>query len=155
MAPVLLLAAWLYGAMLMPTKGLTHAFKLDTEDQFLRQLLRIGPLRLLAFESLAATALTAILGVLLVVPLLATQEGALVLVVPLAVCMAIMLTWCHGASALPLTDMHAKVSHSVLIVLTFGLTIGIGFAMHSPFAALGLCVIAVSTLSSLIASSPG
>ena len=153
-APVLLLAAWLYGAMLIPTKGLTHTFRLDTEDPFLRQLLRIDPLHLLAFESAVATGLTAILGVLLALPVLMAQD-ALMLGIPLAICMAIMLTWCHGASALPLTDYRAKVSHSVLIVLTFGLTLGIGFAMHSPFAALGLCVIAIGTLSSLIASSHG
>ena len=114
----------------------------------------MGPLKLLAFESLFATGLTAIVGTILSLPILVTQD-AFALGIPLAVCMAILLTCCHGASAVPLTDYRAQVSHSVLIVVVFGLTIGVGFASHSPSTALSSGALGVVALSSLIAHSPG
>ena len=150
----LALVAWLYGAMLLPTSGLAYVFRIDTEDDYLRQFLRVGPLTLLASESFFATSLTVVLGTLGILTQFAAH-GTPALGIALIVCLSGLLTACHGASLVPLTPYHIRSSHGVLVMLAFGASLGAGMVLGSAAAVLSVSALCLLILAWLIAKSSG
>lgn len=143
--------AWLALVMIAPPDGLVDAFRADTGDPFLRQLLPAGNLRLLA----AAAALPWLLLVLSALAFWLARRPALgpaVLGALGIVALACLLALCRAVGVVQVAALGRRVPYVVAAGVGAG-AVALAGMEGSPLASVGVAVGVVLALGALVAHS--